>query len=225
MTRGAIKNSEWSVLLLILWEALLPTYIAHCRSHTSSLSTRESNWCELCYLWRYNSKMFCKIHLSKYFIMFANDNKPPVQVWTAHPFAEFLSSQFSNDFVLLRSCVTHLLSRQWEKSAVVADGAVWMRLPPCYTYYPFASTTHPPYWRRSSSPSKSSSSPLSWNLWEPRSEISNPEGPCVSPSGGPTYGCAVGPKTGNHPRIESTEQSQPYWLEEKKHISKQRILV
>ena len=105
----------------------------------------------------------------------------PVQVWTTHSFVEFWSLQFSNDFVLLRSCVTHLLSRQWEKSAVVVDGAVWMRLPPCYTYYPFASTTHPPYWRRSSSPSKSSSSPLSWNLLEPRSKISNPEGPCVTP--------------------------------------------
>ena len=102
--------------------------------------------------------------------------------------------------------VLQLICRQWQKSAVGADSAVFTQQPRAVTHRSCRQRTTPPQihpdfvpsvrWPPPRAPFPGISLSLEWKLATQKAPVP----PRVEAQ--QTY--AVGPKTGNHPRIEST---------------------
>ena len=119
--------------------------------------------------------------------------------------SSFLSTSAQCSFWCYIGEVLQLICRQWQKSAVGADSAVFTQQPRAVTHRSCRQRTttpiHPDFvpsvrWPPPRAPFPGISLSLEWKLATQKA----PAPPRVEAQ--QTY--AVGPKTGNHPRIEST---------------------
>ena len=101
--------------------------------------------------------------------------------------SSFLSTSAQCSFWCYIGEVLQLICRQWQKSAVGADSAVFTQQPRAVTHRSCRQRTttpiHPDFVPSVRWPPPPR--PLSWNFFELRMEIGNPEGPSATPSGGP----------------------------------------
>ena len=119
--------------------------------------------------------------------------------------SSFLSTSAQCSFWCYIGEVLQLICRQWQKSAVGADSAVFTQQPRAVTHRSCRQRTttpiHPDFvpsvrWPPPRAPFPGISLSLEWKLATQKAPVP----PRVEAQ--QTY--AVGPKTGNHPRIEST---------------------
>ena len=102
--------------------------------------------------------------------------------------SSFLSTSAQCSFWCYIGEVLQLICRQWQKSAVGADSAVFTQQPRAVTHRSCRQRTTPPksiltlFLVSADHPPPR---PLSWYFSELRMEIGNPEGPSATPSGGP----------------------------------------